>query len=84
MNITLKLFASLTDYLPVESKYTNILALVVDEGTTIGHIIEQHSLPQKLVHLVLVNGTYIYPEKRPMHTLVEGDVLAIWPPIAGG
>jgi sulfur carrier protein ThiS len=84
MNITLKLFASLTDYLPVESKYTNILALVVPEGTTIGNIIEQQSLPQKLVHLVLVNGTYIYPEQRPSHILIEGDVLAIWPPIAGG
>ena len=84
MNITLKLFASLTDYLPVESKYTNIIALSVVEGTTIGNIIEQHSLPPKWVHLVLVNGVYIYPELRSMHTLVEGDVLAIWPPIAGG
>ena len=84
MNITLKLFASLTDYLPVESKYTNIIALSVVEGTTIDNIIEQHSLPPKWVHLVLVNGVYIYPELRSMHTLVEGDVLAIWPPIAGG
>lgn len=84
MNITLKLFASLTDYLPVESKYTNIMALDVSEGTTIGNVIEKHSLPEKWVHLVLVNGVYIYPEKRAAHTLVEGDVLAIWPPIAGG
>jgi sulfur-carrier protein len=84
MNITLKLFASLTDYLPVESKYTNIVALDVPTGTTIGDIIEQHNLPPKWVHLVLVNGVYIYPEQRMTHTLVEGDVLAIWPPIAGG
>jgi sulfur-carrier protein len=84
MNITLKLFASLTDYLPPESKYTNILALSVAEGTTIGNIIEQHRLPTKLVHLVLVNGVYIYPEQRGNHALIEGDVLAIWPPIAGG
>jgi sulfur-carrier protein len=84
MNITLKLFASLTDYLPAESKYTNIVALDVTEGTTIGNVIEQHNLPPKWVHLVLVNGVYIYPEKRANHALVEGDVLAIWPPIAGG
>jgi sulfur-carrier protein len=84
MNITLKLFASLTDYLPVESKYTNIVALDVPTGTTIGNIIEQHNLPPKWVHLVLVNGVYIYPEQRADHTLHEGDVLAIWPPIAGG
>lgn len=84
MNITLKLFASLTDYLPVESKYTNIVTLNVAEGTTIGNIIEQHSLPAKWVHLVLVNGVYIYPEQRATHILMEDDVLAIWPPIAGG
>jgi sulfur carrier protein ThiS len=84
MNITLKLFASLTDYLPAESKYTNIVALDVAADTTIGNVIEQHNLPPKWVHLVLVNGVYIYPEKRANHALVEGDVLAIWPPIAGG
>ena len=40
--------------------------------------------PPRLVHLVLVNGRYIEPEKRLSTTLAEGDVLAIWPPIAGG
>lgn len=84
MNITLKLFASLTDYLPVESRYTNVMELDVAADTTIGQIIAQHRLPPKLVHLVLVNGTYIEPDKRPAKVLVEGDVLAIWPPIAGG
>jgi molybdopterin converting factor small subunit len=37
-----------------------------------------------MVHLVLVNGKYIAPEHRHSQTLEEGDVLAIWPPIAGG
>ena len=84
MKITLKLFASLTDYLPVESRYTNIVELDLMERTTIGQIIETHQLPPKLVHLVLVNGKYIAPADRQTHALVEGDVLAIWPPIAGG
>jgi molybdopterin converting factor small subunit len=84
MKITLKLFATLTDYLPVESRYTNIVELDLMERTTIGQIIETHQLPPKLVHLVLVNGKYIEPEKRASYSLLEGDVLAIWPPIAGG
>ena len=84
MNITLKLFATLTDYLPAESRYTNIVELDVVTGTTIGQIIEQYHLPPKWVHLVLVNGTYIAPENRASKELVESDVLAIWPPIAGG
>jgi sulfur carrier protein ThiS len=84
MKITLKLYASLTDYLPIESRYTNVVELELAPGSRITEVIEQHRLPQKLVHLVLVNGTYIAPENRAAQTLVEGDVLAIWPPIAGG
>ena len=84
MKITLKLFATLTDYLPPESRYTNVVELDLASGTRIGQVIEQYSLPEKLVHLVLINGTYIAPDKRQSQTLAEGDVLAIWPPIAGG
>jgi len=84
MKITLKLFATLTDYLPAASRYTNIVELDVAHGATILQVIDPYGLPAALVHLVLVNGKYIAPEDRPTHALVEGDVLAIWPPIAGG
>jgi sulfur carrier protein ThiS len=36
------------------------------------------------VHLVLVNGEFVPPAERSGRMLAEGDVLAIWPPIAGG
>ena len=84
MKITFKLFASLTDYLPVQARYTNVLELEVAPDARISQIIEPYGLPPKLVHLVLINGKYIEPEKRLTQTLAEGDVLAIWPPIAGG
>ena len=84
MKITFKLFASLTDYLPAEARYTNVLHLDVAPEATIMQIIEPYGMPPKLVHLVLINGKYIEPEKRLTQTLQEGDVLAIWPPIAGG
>ena len=84
MHITLKLFASLSDYLPPEARYTNIVQLEVAPEATISQIIEPFGLPPKMVHLVLINGSYIEPDKRLTQTLVEGDVLAIWPPIAGG
>ncbi|MBE0473154.1 MoaD/ThiS family protein [Rhodoferax sp.] len=84
MKITLKLFASLTDYLPPEARYSNIVVMDIAPETTIGQLVEQYRLPEKLVHLVLVNGSYVTPQKRPTQTLNEGDVLAIWPPIAGG
>ena len=84
MKITFKLFATLTDYLPAQARSGNIIELDIEPGTTISQLIEPFGLPPKLVYLVLVNGTYIEPAKRLTHTLREGDVLAIWPPIAGG
>lgn len=84
MHITFKLFATLTDYLPPDARRSNLMALDVTPDATIAQIIESFGLPDKLVHLVLVNGTYIAPEDRMKKTLLDGDVLAIWPPIAGG
>ncbi|HQR87602.1 MAG: molybdopterin synthase sulfur carrier subunit [Burkholderiales bacterium 35-55-47] len=84
MDITFKLFATLTDYLPPSARRSNVMNMEVDDGVTITQVIEPFGLPEKLVHLVLVNGTYIAPEDRASKVLVDGDVLAIWPPIAGG
>jgi sulfur carrier protein ThiS len=84
MQITLKLYASLTQHLPPEHRVGNLMALDAAPGATILQVIEPLQLPMKLVHLVLVNGVFVPPEQRGTKTLVEGDVLAIWPPIAGG
>lgn len=83
MKITFKLFATLSDYLPPQ-KQGNIVELDVSDGSTIADLVKQFNLPIQLVHLVLVNGKYIKPEDRNTHLLVENDVLAIWPPVAGG
>jgi sulfur-carrier protein len=84
MKITLKLFASLTDYLPAVDRSSNITTLDIAPDNSILQIIEPFGLPPRLVHLVLINGTYVAPDQRGVRTLQEGDVLAIWPPIAGG
>lgn len=83
VTIKLKLFASLADYLPAGAQ-RNEAALTLPEAPTIGALIAQFCLPEKLVHLVLVNGNYIDAAARAEHVLKDGDTLAIWPPIAGG
>ena len=83
MRITLKLFASLSDYLPSGS-LNNRVEIDVAETETVTAIIERNHLPEKMVHLVLVNGVYLSPAERTTRCLEEGDQLAIWPPIAGG
>jgi sulfur carrier protein ThiS len=84
MKIVFKLYASLTQYLPAEARYDNRVPLDLPEGSTVAQVIEPFGLPQKLVHLVLVNGVYVPPDQRLSHVLKNDDVLAIWPPIAGG
>jgi sulfur carrier protein ThiS len=84
MRITFKLFAMLQDYLPVEAKKDNALALDLKDGTTILQVIEHFGLPLKSCHLVLVDGNFVPPTERGARALKEGETLAIWPPIAGG
>jgi sulfur carrier protein ThiS len=84
MRITFKLYASLTQHLPAEARQGNQVSLDVPDGTPIAKIIEPFGMPEKLVHLVLVNGVYVAPAERLSFVPKEGDTLAIWPPIAGG
>jgi sulfur carrier protein ThiS len=84
VRVALKLFASLADYLPAEARRAHRLELDLPAGTTIADIILQQNLPQKMCHLVLVNGLFIPPGLRSSRTLEPDDELAIWPPIAGG
>lgn len=84
MQLTFKLYASLTPYLPAEARRDNRITLDIAPESTIADVIAPYDLPMKLVHLVLINGVYVPPAERPTRRLQEGDVLAIWPPIAGG
>jgi sulfur carrier protein ThiS len=84
MKITFKLFAMLQDYLPQEGRKDNALLLDLDDGTTIVQVIERFGLPQKSCHLVLIDGNFVPPAERASRALRDGEVLAIWPPIAGG
>ena len=82
MQVTLKLFATLTRFLP-ETAEKNIVKLEVEEGTTPLDLIQRFQLPEKEVHLVLLNGVYLYESDR-LKPLNEDATLAIWPPVAGG
>ena len=84
MNVTLKLYATLTDYLPAEARRSNAMALQLAAGTTVADCIDNLHLPDRLCHLVLIDGVFIPPAERTRRALRGGETLAIWPPIAGG
>jgi molybdopterin converting factor small subunit len=83
MKVTVKLFATLSDYLPADSRNHQV-EVEVGETDPVDLVLEQFHLPKRLVHLVLINGTYVPPAERPSRHLTAGDHLAVWPPIAGG
>jgi len=83
MRVELKLYASLSRYLPKDA-VDHRTVVDVTEGTTPMQLIDKMKLPRESCFLVLVNGVFVPPEERESRAMQEGDALAIWPPIAGG
>jgi molybdopterin converting factor small subunit len=79
MKLEIKLFANFTEFLPPGTeKYTCWLEL--EEGTTIGQVLEKLKIPDDIPMITLVNGLHRTFEDR----LQPGDVLSVFPPVAGG
>jgi sulfur carrier protein ThiS len=83
MRITIKLYAMLSEYLP-DHAVKNEANLQLNENSCVSEVISQLNMPRNMVHLVLLNGVYVEPEQLAVTQLSESDVLAIWPPVAGG
>lgn len=83
MRITLKLYAGLGDYLPAGAR-DHSLAMEVREDASPHSVLDLQHVPRERAHLLLLNGIYLGPTERDTQRLREGDVLAAWPPVAGG
>ena len=83
MKIVVKLFASLSDFLPTDSR-ANSMEIEVPADTTANQIIDLLELPRSKIHLVLRNGSFLEAQDRDSPLIEEGDAIAFWPPIAGG
>lgn len=84
MRIALKLFASLTDRLPPEARPGHRVELEVEAGSTVQDVLRRQGIPEALCAIVLVDGVWVDRGARAAHLLADGQVLAIWPPVAGG
>jgi len=74
--ITLKLFATLGDYLPPGAR-DNRVDLDIDESDTVEGILLRHQVPERLTHLVLINGVYIPTAQRDTQRLQPGEQLEV-------
>ena len=79
MEIEVKLFATLRDYLPKGSGRFSC-KIEVDDQTRVQDILSRLNIPDEIPKIILVNG--IHGKKEQM--LKEGDVLSVFPPVAGG
>jgi len=77
MNITLKLYTILREYLPGDFENGE---LTVAEHSKVIDIIEMLNIPDDLPKIILINGE----QKKPESELSDGDELSIFPPISGG
>lgn len=83
MRVQLELYASLMQYLPPEAERHRV-RLEVPPGTTAHALLDRYRVPRGQAHLVLRNGVFLHREDRDRMVLEEGDVVAAWPPVAGG
>jgi molybdopterin converting factor small subunit len=79
MDIEVKLFATLRDYLPKGSSRFSC-KIEVDGQTRVQDILKRLKIPEGIPTIILINGVHGKKEQ----SLKEGDVVSIFPPVAGG
>jgi sulfur carrier protein ThiS len=83
MKMYIELYASLMKYLPPgKSRFRR--EIEADSQQILSRLVEQFHITEQEAHIVLVNGRFVCGEDRNSHVLCEGDVVSIWPPVAGG
>ncbi len=83
MRVQLELYASLMRYLPPEADRHRV-RLDLAAGATAHDLLDRCRVPREQAHLVLRNGVFLHAEERDELALEDGDVIAVWPPVAGG
>jgi molybdopterin converting factor small subunit len=79
MEIEVRLFATFRDYLPQDSASFSFKKSL-DKEMAVSTIAEETGLPSDVPKIFIVNGNVVTGE----HVLHDGDVVSIFPPVAGG
>ena len=75
INATVKFFANLRSIAPPKKVITLSL------GSTVSTILDMFSIPKESKLIILINGT---PHQKIETKVKNGDIVAIFPPLAGG
>jgi len=77
--VQVQLTATLRVYLPAGASGDSVV-LEVPDGATVDQVVHSLRIPPDLERLTVVNGRDAVADQR----LSEGDVLSLFPPLAGG
>jgi molybdopterin converting factor small subunit len=81
---TVKLFASLSSYLPASARNNSAEVRLEPDAATVTSALAALKVPMEKCHLVLLNGVFISPSARANCAVEDGDTISAWPPVAGG
>jgi len=79
MRVSVKLFATIRKYQPQLAPGES-LSLEVLPGTSVGQLLARLRIPAGAAVVAVLNGRV----RGRDHVLSEGDVLSVFPPVAGG
>jgi molybdopterin converting factor small subunit len=79
MQIEIRLFATFREFLPPGSSAFSFTRSY-EEETTVARIVEELKLPGNIPKIIIVNGIHATRDR----VLQDGDVVSIFPPVAGG
>jgi len=80
VKVEVQFFATLSRYRPGGAATGDGVSLEVGDGTTVHELIQALKIPVDVDCLRVVNGRDAPSDQR----LVDGDVLSLFPPLAGG
>jgi molybdopterin synthase sulfur carrier subunit len=79
MKVELRLYASLSRYLP-EKMDGNSCVLEIKPGTSVRKMLEALNIPPEAPKIIFLNGIHARGEE----VLKDGDRVGAFPPVAGG
>ena len=78
MKITLKLYATLREHL--NDHHNGASKIILHEQSTVKDVFKAYKIPEDIPKIILINGL----QKSEDDILHDGDILSVFPPIAGG
>ena len=83
MKVEVKLFANLRARMPNGAGRGTI---ELEDNATLSDLLVKLDIPAELAQMTLINGEHCPPEQewRDSRKLEEGEVVSVFPPLAGG